>query len=241
MCVERFFLINLLMDFSLCAAVSRSLGCFRLGRVALASATGACYALLARALPRTAAPPFQLALLLPVAWLTVGRAPLSLAITATVSLPTTVLATAACAAFFGIAGFHAMLLPLPVLLTLGPRLRRSVLSALPTMVEVRCRGATVRFPACVDTGNHLKEPFSGQPVLIVSAKLVKAILPLQGCRQVAYGSVGGAGTLPCFRPDALYILKNGCRRRTPEAWIAVFPDRLPGAFQALAPAAFAFY
>ena len=241
MCIELFFLINLLMDFSLCAAVARSLGCFRLRRVTLASALGACYAVLAHVIPGAAAPPIQLGLLLPVSLLMVGQSPLLLASTAILSLATTALAAGACAGCFGMKGFNAALLPLPALMCVAPRLRKSTLSVLPAMLEVHCRGAATRFPACVDTGNRLTEPFSGEPVLIASAKLVEKILPVKGYRQVSFGSVGGGGLLPCFRPDALYILSNGRRRRMPEVWIAVFPDRLPGAFQALAPAEFAFY
>ena len=241
MCIERYFFINLLMDFSICAAVAWSLGCFRLRRVASASALGASYALLARAAPIAAALPVQLALLLPIALLLVGRGPLLLAMAAGLSLPTTALATGACAILFGMGRFGAVMLPLPALMSLAPRLRKSAITALPATFEVHCRGATARFPACVDTGNRLTEPLSGEPVLIASAKLVEGVLPARGYRQVCYGSVGGGGALACFRPEALYILQNGRRRRMPEAWIAVFPDRLPGAFQALAPAAFALY
>ncbi|MGX8706583.1 MAG: sigma-E processing peptidase SpoIIGA [bacterium] len=241
MCVELFFINNLLMDFSLCAAVARSFGCFRLNRVTLAAVLGAIYAVIARAFPFAAAPPFQLMLLIPVSMLTAGRAPLSMTLAAALSLPTAALASGACANCIGITGFGVALLPLPALLTLAPRVRRSLLASMPATFEARCCGATVRFPACVDTGNRLTEPFSGQPVLIASASLLKPILPADGYRLVPYGSVGGHGAIPCFRPDAFYILQNGRRRRAPEIWIAVFPERLPGPFQALAPAIFALY
>ena len=241
MCLEQFFLINLLMDFSICAAVARSTSCFRLGRLLLSSTFGACYALFVRTVPGAAAPPFQLALLLPITLLTAGPGPLTMLLAFALSLPTVALASGACAACFGITGFRMPLMGLPVLLSLAPRLRKAMLSALPTSVEVHCRGITVRFPACIDTGNRLTEPFSGQPVLIASAKLLGTIRPDSGFRQVAFGSIGGNGSLPCFRPEALYILQNGRRRRMPETWIAVYPDRLPGAFQALAPADFILY
>ena len=98
----------------------------------------------------------------------------------------------------------------------------------------------MRFTAWVDTGNRLTEPFSGQPVLVASAPLVRRVLPERGFRQVAYGSVGGRGTLHCFRPERIYIFRAGRRRRAPDAWIAVFPDWLPGAARALVPAEIAY-
>ena len=58
---------------------------------------------------------------------------------------------------------------------------------------------------------------------------------------MAYGSVGGNGTLRCFRPEAIYLLNGARFRRIPGAWIALYPGRLPDGAQALAPAAFALY
>ena len=239
MCVELFFLCNQLMDFSLLAAVSRSLGCFRFPRIWLAATMSAGYALLGRLQPELTAAPIQIILLIPLSILTVGRSPWRMALSAGLSLPVTALASGACADQLGISGFILPMLLLPPVLTTGIRLRRSTLSIRPTTIEVGHLGRSVRFPACLDTGNRLCEPLSGQPVLIASASLLRGILPASGFRQVAYGSVGGGGTLPCFHPDRLYIWENGLRRRAPQAWIAVYPGRIPGTFQALAPAVFA--
>jgi 8-oxo-dGTP pyrophosphatase MutT (NUDIX family) len=90
----------------------------------------------------------------------------------------------------------------------------------------------------IDTGNRLTEPLSGQPVLIANAHLMRKVMPENGYRQVAYGSVGGAGTLRCFRPEGVYIDVQGRRRRAPDTWVALFPDKLPGPAQALAPASY---
>ena len=239
MCVELFFLYNQLMDFSILAAVSRSMGCFRFSRIWLAATLGAGYAVLGRLQPLLTAAPIQFILLIPLSILTVGRSPWRMALSVSLSLPVTALAAGACADKLCTSGFTLPMLLLPPALTTGVRLRRSTLSVHPTTIEVGHLSKSIRFPACVDTGNHLSEPLTGQPVLIASASLIRQVLPASGFRQVAYGSVGGSGTLPCFHPDRLYIWENGVRRRAPQAWIAVYPGRIPGAFQALAPAVFA--
>ena len=239
MCVEAFFLFNLLMDFCILFAVSRSMGCFRFRRIWLASSIGAGYAVAAKMQPALSGPMTQFIMLIPFSALVAGPAPWRMHLSASLSLPVTALATGACAEKMGLACFTLPLLLLPLALTAGTRFRRSVLMTQPVNIEVRHHGRVMRFAACVDTGNRLSEPFSGQPVLIASAHLLRHVLPSSGYRLVPYDSVGGDGTLRCFRPDRLYILTNGHRRPAPQSWIAIYPGRLPGPFQALAPAAFA--
>lgn len=240
MSVELFFLINGAADFSILSAVSRGFGAFRPGRIALASALCAVYAAAAGAWPPLRMPACQAALLLPLAMLTVGRASLPLALPCAAAIAGAAWVTGACARGAG-SLWAACLLAAPVACMAQIRLQRRALSALPAAIEVVNRGAVARFPAWVDTGNRLTEPFSGQPVLIAPAPLLRRVLPPSGYRQVAYGSVGGGGTLKCFRPEKIYIASPGRRRRAPDAWIAVLPHRLPGAAQALAPAEFLWY
>lgn len=233
--IELYFLINLLADFFIMGTAAWGLGCFRPGRVALGACLGAVYALLAEALPGLRDPAAQLSLLLAVAFLISGRLSGYFAFVTGLTLGTNALVAGACACHLDA---PLLAVALPPVLSMQGRLRRRALSALPASVEVVHRGVRARFCACVDTGNRLTEPFSGQPVMIASARLVRGILPEGGYRLVSYGSVGGQGLLKCFRPDKIYILRNGRRRQAPEAWIAVFPNRLPGVAQALAPAEF---
>ena len=53
--------------------------------------------------------------------------------------------------------------------------------------------------------------------------------------RIAVAAIGTAGTLECYRPEAVYVYAGGRRRRAPEAWIALLPGRLPGGTQALLP------
>lgn len=237
MCVESFFLINQAMDLVIITAVARSLGGFRLRRAWIASSFAALYATLTLYAPPLAHPAVQLALVWPVARLSTGRTRASF--NACAGLATVALSTGACAGLMSANRFTPAALLLPSLLCLGaPPVQRGRVGQTAS-VEILRRGMVARFSACVDTGNRLIEPLSGQPVLIASAALLRDVLPERGYRQVAYGSVGGGGRLHCFRPDDIYIWVDGHRRRAPEAWIAVYPGRLPGAFQALTPAAFA--
>ena len=237
MSIERFFLINGAADFLVLASVARGFGAFRLGRIALAAALCAVYGTLAALFPPFGTPVVQAALLAPATLLTLGRSSPCDAAPCALSIAATGWMTGACAAQAGPLGYLGALAA-PMACGLRIRASRRSLAALTARIEVTHRGETARFPAWIDTGNRLTEPLSGQPVLIASAPLVQTVLPEGGYRQVAYGSVGGSGTLSCFRPDRLYILSAGRRRPAPDTWIAVFPGRLPGSAQALAPAEF---
>lgn len=235
--VELFFLINLLADFSMLAAAARGLNCLRIGRVGLAAALSALYGTLARCLPALAAAPVQIALLIPLSMLATCRTSPREVLSCALSLGITAIVTGTCAAYCRHAPLAVAVAP--TLCAMTTRLRRLSLTALPARIEVVNRGKTSVLHACIDTGNRLTEPLSGQPVLIANARLLRDVLPEGGYRAVAYGSVGGAGTLKCFRPDRIYIEASGRRRRAPDTWIAVYPARLPGVAQALAPAEYA--
>lgn len=106
---------------------------------------------------------------------------------------------------------------------------------------LRSPTGTARFTALVDTGNRLREPISGLPVLIAEEKLVRAILPEDGYRILSYSSVGGGGRMACFKPSGIWIERGHRRTRAPDVWVAVSAHPLPGAYRALAPCEFANY
>lgn len=234
MSVELYFLINLLADFSLLAAAAGVLGCLRLKRVAPAAALAAAFGTLARAVPGLSGPPVQCILLIPLSMLVTRRADPRALCAFALSLAFAAIVTGTCAAY----SRHTALavIAAPRVYALANRLRRRCLTETPARIEIVNRGRTSVLCACIDTGNRLTEPLSGQPVLVASAHLLKDVLPDRGFRQVAYGSVGGAGTLRCFRPDDIFIDAQCRRQRAPDSWVAVYPARLPGPAQALAPA-----
>lgn len=93
---------------------------------------------------------------------------------------------------------------------------------------VRMNGKSLILPAIEDTGNSLREPFSGLPVVVCSLSDALPVLPDQwlgwvcnviagkssttgipsGCRIISYRGVGSSGLLPAFRPDSLQIKKG---------------------------------
>ena len=113
------------------------------------------------------------------------------------------------------------------------------MTSLPTRIEIVNRGHKSVLHACIDTGNRLREPVSGLPVVIAEKALLTGVLPEDGYRVLRFGAVGGEGQMACFRPAELWIEHRGRRRPAPRAWIAVSPTPLPGVFQALAPPEFA--
>ena len=236
MSVELCFLIDLLSDFSLIAASARSMGRFHLRRCALAASLAATYGTLARAIPWFSGPPMQITLLIPLSMLIVRRADPHEALTCAMTLVVTATVTGTCAAY----SRHVPLTiaAVPALCGMTTRLRRDCLASLPGRVEVVNRGRVAVLHACIDTGNRLTEPLSGQPVMVINARLMQAVLPEGGYRTVAFCAMGGSGTLLCFRPEHVYIDFQGRRRRAPDSWIALYPGKLPGPAQALAPAAY---
>jgi len=243
MTIEGFLAINLIADFVLLASVSRAFGLFSWRRVLAADA--ACGALAALAGVRATMGPF-VALASP--------ALAALIITRRAAPKLWALFTLTLLGHALLCGGIARLLPLapelasPVCLGTGALLTLVVSAGRPPVSRdwqvtlcLRVGSRSARFSALIDTGNRLREPLSGLPVLIAEAPLVRDILPQTGYRTLGFGALGGEGRMACFRPDALWIDVGRRRRQGPDVWVAVSPTPLPGLCQALAPPEFASY
>jgi stage II sporulation protein GA (sporulation sigma-E factor processing peptidase) len=241
--IEGFLAINMAADFALLASVSRIMGLFSWKGVMMADT--ACAVLTAVAAVRPSLSPFVALASPAVASLIVThRAAPRLWSVFTLTL-------------FGqalLCGGIARLLPLPPMFAVPICLASGALLTLLVGAgrPLPCRdwlvslclsvdGRSARFPALIDTGNRLREPFSGLPVVIAEARLVRDILPEAGYRTLGFGGLGGEGRMACFRPDALWVGTGRRQRRGPEVWVAVSPTPLPGLCQALAPPEFASY
>lgn len=110
-------------------------------------------------------------------------------------------------------------------------------------ITVENLGTAVKLWAKADTGNSLREPFSGLPVVVCQAESLGAAAPpgLAGplgaaplpkdLRLVPFETLGGAGVLPAFRPQRVFVTKTGAAL---ECWIAVSEKRLSaGQFNAI--------
>ena len=241
--IEGFLAINLTADFALLASVSRAMGLFSWRGVFAADTACAALAVLAALRPsmRMAAALGAPAI---AALIVTRRAAPRLWAVFTLTLLGQAL----------LCGGFARLLPLPaslaapVCLVAGALLSLLASAGRPpgcrdwqVSLCLTVNGRSARFPALIDTGNRLREPRSGLPVLVAEAQLVRDILPATGYRTLPFGGLGGEGRMACFRPDSLWIGSGPGRRRGPDVWVAVSPTPLPGLCQALAPPEFASY
>jgi len=243
--IEIYLAINLVVDYILLSVVCKALGLFHPGRILAADALCSAGAALLAAQPASwAALPLRLITLVPASLLICVPA-------APAMWPTVWLCLLALSLLCG--GLSLLLPPLglcggTICLLGGALLTRLALAGHPPLhggwlvrLRLSVDGRTARFPALIDTGNRLREPFSGLPVLIAEAALLKDILPKRGYRIVRFGALGGEGRMACFKPTAVWIEQGLRRRPVPEIWVAVSPTPLPGACRALAPPEFALY
>ena len=246
MSLERYVLINLMTDLSALGLAARSCGLFAAGRFALAALI--CFAdVCAGALwPFPFARPLWTLISMALSCTAMCRSkPDWLKQAGRLFLRT----LAAMTLFAGAALFarpaarpSAVVFSLPMggaAYVLLLRARRRGVESWTVRMQLLSRGRVVRFEALIDTGNRLREPLSGLPVLVVDAALIAACLPEEGYRLVPYGAVGGCGTLRCFRPEGLTFDDGQGAREAPPLWVAASPNSLRGAERALAPVCFA--
>ena len=231
-------------DLLLLGAVSRALGQFSWRRVFLASSLCTLYAWIAAIRPvPLAAFPGQCAVMALAARIVSGPCPAR-------RWGLTLLSVYAVALLCGGMGIPLHLRgprAIPACLIPGAMMIGLVFSGRPpgdswqVSMCLSMDGKLVRFPALIDTGNRLREPVSGLPVLIAETGLLKGALPESGYRILPFGGVGGSGRMVCFKPTMVWIEKNGRRLPGPPVWVGLYPGALPGQHQALAPPEIAYY
>lgn len=122
----------------------------------------------------------------------------------------------------------------------GFRLARHLIErrrpALREIVTIRCGGNEVSLDGLADTGNCLRDSFSGKPVVIVSAEKLRGILPqnvlnylsgsrsgLDGIRLVPCSTVTSEGVVPVFQAE---VSVGGIPA---DVLVGVSRQKLPGA------------
>ena len=254
--VDRYFLLNLLIDYLLCLLSARVCGLvLRRWRYALAAMIGAAYAVLVllpdfRFLRRTAGKCAAAALMAAVAYGGEARALRCGAVFLCVS-----------AAFGGalwalsLAGgypvFDARVLLLSFALCYaGLELLFRGRAKLPDRpraeICLALGGRESRFMALIDTGNSLSDPATGASVMLACPHALAPLFPgldlgadpvtlaalpsLAGrFRLIPYSAVGGRGLLPVFRPERLTV--GGEERR--DLLVAVSPAAQGDGFEGL--------
>lgn len=117
-------------------------------------------------------------------------------------------------------------------LRLFERIRGSDIKCRKCRVIVSSRGRAVEAEGIADTGSTLREPFSGDLVIVGRSKLFSDISGFgeypdtevcgngANIRMVPFSSVGGSGVLPAFRPDKITVVTAG-RKMSVRAYIAL--------------------
>lgn len=108
-------------------------------------------------------------------------------------------------------------------------------------VTVYLNGKSVRLKALIDTGNSLRESFSGYPVVVAEYGCVKSILPTaideyikgnqnfensENFRLIINTTVNGTGIMPSFKPDLAEIETVNRKIRTDKLYIAVIQNNI---------------
>lgn len=107
-------------------------------------------------------------------------------------------------------------------------------------VTVYNKGRTAALKALIDTGNSLREGFSGYPVMLGEIGSLDKVMPeairefVNGedvsaspeIRLVVHKTVSGTGILPVFRPDYIEVRTISKRIKTNEVYIGVTTENL---------------
>ncbi len=124
-------------------------------------------------------------------------------------------------------------------------------------IEIEIEGNTQKAIAMIDTGNLLKEPITGMPVIVVEQEKIEKLIPemihhaeeiIQGntqmlkdseitrLRVIPFQSLGKEnGLLLGIKPDRIFIRLEEEEKQEKEAMIGLYPKKLTknGAYQAL--------
>lgn len=254
--IEAFIGVNLLMNLVVFGLAARSLGHVRWKRLLAAALTGTGYALLAYGAASGLLSSVGQVLCLPViAWILAG------------GRRRMMLRSLVCVAAGMLFAGGVMQLLSQRLSSGGPAMvlggcaataaaalaaggvRRRALEEQRIRLRIGTRMGKTEVDALVDTGNRLREPLSGLPVVIVGRRSLAGLLDPSclgtlpdrlppGFRVVRYGVLGGQGEMLCFRPESVCIRAGDAWLPAPDIWVAVYPDEMPSAVEALAPPVF---
>jgi len=136
-----------------------------------------------------------------------------------------------------------VLLPaaLCMLLPIAARLHAAQGESPLAAVELHHQGHRLHLTALVDSGNLLRDPLTGLPVIVVSRPAAQRLLGVQaftpGMRLISVRTVAGSSLMAVFRP-ALVRVRTGGPWQQVQAIIGLGPDGYHG-FQALVPASLA--
>lgn len=74
-------------------------------------------------------------------------------------------------------------------------------------VTIESNGKTVSCVGLMDTGNNLREPFSGYPVIIVDKSIFNQLYTTETTRLIPISTVNGESMIKAFKPQKIVIDK----------------------------------
>lgn len=91
-------------------------------------------------------------------------------------------------------------------------------------VVIEENGQEFELFAKIDTGNSLKEPFSGLPVMVAEkSEFINFADKKDVFRLVPFTSLGGNGLLPAYKPEKIYIKKS---KKPLDCYLAIYDGKL---------------
>ena len=91
---------------------------------------------------------------------------------------------------------------------------------------IEWQGRMYRLQAIRDSGNLLRDPVTGLPVIVAPAGALPGLIPAgmqalpRGFRLLSLRTATGKGLVPCMHPEALWLLRNGRKWQT-DAIVAI--------------------
>lgn len=83
-------------------------------------------------------------------------------------------------------------------------------------ISVEYEGKTVSGKALLDTGNNLKDAFSGNPVIVAERNFIKKLIgdnedvtAMKNFRLIPYSTISSGGALPAFLADKITVIFEG--------------------------------
>ena len=73
------------------------------------------------------------------------------------------------------------------------------------IVTLENNGKTITYSGLMDTGNNLREPFSGYPVILVDRDIFEKTFTYEKIRYIPISTVSGESLIKAFRPEKFTI------------------------------------
>lgn len=100
-------------------------------------------------------------------------------------------------------------------------------------ISVSYSGKTVGGKALLDTGNSLRDSFSGKPVIIAEKRFIENIVPpdcditqMKNFRLIPYSTISTGGALPAFLADEIRVVFEGKNIALTDVYVALTDKKI---------------